>query len=241
MDLARIYSEQNSELLWSKLLKAKYRINEIFSSNPVGCSLFWHSIHTVKEHFRLGVKFFLGSRSNISFWKDIWIGEEPLSVRFPTLFEKSSDTDLNIAQAYTKEGWWIPFRRNLDQEDAQAWRELCNLVEEIELEDAPAQISWRLELSGVFSTKSLYLALCKGSEVQLTKFLWSYSLPLKIKVFTWQLARGRLPSNDQIQSRGGPSEGNCALCRRPWNVDHIFQCCFAKFMWSGVREMFRGN
>jgi hypothetical protein len=112
MDLARIYSEQNSELLWSKLLKAKYRINEMFSSNPVGCSPFWHSIHKVKEHFRLGVKFFPGSRSNIRFWKDIWIGEEPLSLRFPTLFEKSSDTYLKNAQAYTKEGWWIPFRRN---------------------------------------------------------------------------------------------------------------------------------
>jgi hypothetical protein len=37
----RMFSEQNSELLWLKLLRAKYRVSELFSSpNPVGCSLF---------------------------------------------------------------------------------------------------------------------------------------------------------------------------------------------------------
>jgi hypothetical protein len=55
-----------------KLLKAKYITAEIFSSNLVGCSPFWHSIHKFKEHFKLGVRFSPGKRSNISFWKDIW-------------------------------------------------------------------------------------------------------------------------------------------------------------------------
>jgi hypothetical protein len=54
----RIYSEQSSYLLWlKKLLKTKYRVNELFSSNPVGCSPFWHSIHGIKNQFRLGVRF----------------------------------------------------------------------------------------------------------------------------------------------------------------------------------------
>jgi hypothetical protein len=114
----RIYSGENEELLL------------------VGCSPFWHSIHKVKNHFKLEVKFFPGSNSNISFWKDTWIREEPLSVRFPTLFEKSSDSYLNLAHAYTEEGWWIPFRMNLDQEYAQSWLDLCSHVEEIELEDS---------------------------------------------------------------------------------------------------------
>jgi hypothetical protein len=144
--------------------------NEIFSHNPIGCSLFWHSIHKVKDHFKLGVKLHPGMRSNISFWNDIWIGDEPLSVRFPTLYKKSSKTDLKLAQAYSEEGWWIPFQRNLDQEDLYAWQELCNKME-IELEDVPTQISWRLEPSWLFSTRSLYLGLCKGHEVPLTKFI----------------------------------------------------------------------
>jgi hypothetical protein len=130
-----IHSEQNPDLLWLRLLKAKYIINEIFCSNPVGCSPFWHSLHKIKKHFRMGVRFYPGARPNISSWNDILIGEEPLSARFPSLFEKSSDTDLKIVQACTEEGWWITFRGNLEHEDAQAWQELCSLVEDIELED----------------------------------------------------------------------------------------------------------
>jgi hypothetical protein len=128
-----------------------------------------------------------------------------------------------------EEGWWIPFRRNLDQEDSQAWRELYSLVEDIELVDTQDQISWRLEPSRKFPSRSLYLSLCKGPKVKLTKYLWSYSIPLKIKVFTWQLAHGCLPSNDQIHSRGGPSKGNCALCGHLENVDHIFFQCLVEW------------
>jgi hypothetical protein len=86
-------------------------------------------------------------------------------VIFPTLFEKSLDTYLKIAQAYTEEGWWIPFWRNLGQEDLhEAWQELCNLVDEINLEDTHDKISWRLEPSGRSSVKSLYLDICKSPQ-----------------------------------------------------------------------------
>jgi mannosylglycoprotein endo-beta-mannosidase len=200
----RIYYDEGSDLLWLKLLKAKYRTSEIFSSTPNSCSPFWHIIHKVKEHFRLGVRFLPGKDSSISFWKDVWIGEVPLCSRFPTLFAKSSDIDLTMEQAYSEEGWHVLFWRALDQGDMQAWSELCSLVEDIELDDVPTTISWRLAPSGKFSTKSLYLALCKAPEVPLTKLIWRYHLPLKIKIFTWQLIRGRLPSNGHIHAWGAP-------------------------------------
>jgi hypothetical protein len=81
------------------------------------------------------------------------------------MYAKSSDTDLTMAQAYSVEGWRIFFRGALDQDDLQAGSELMALVEEIELEDVPTSISWRLTSSGRFTTKSLYLELCKAPEV----------------------------------------------------------------------------
>jgi hypothetical protein len=111
----RCFSGQDEDLLWLKLLRAKYRVSELFTSpNPVGCSPFWHSIHKIKNHFRTGVRFSPGDDSKLSFWNDLWVGEVPLRVRFPSLFQKSSDTDLSIALAYSEEGWRIPFRRSLD-------------------------------------------------------------------------------------------------------------------------------
>jgi hypothetical protein len=173
--IRRILCEPNSDLLWLRLLKAKYKVKELFSSSPMGCSPFWHSIHKIKDHFRKGVKFSPWAQSSISFWNDLWIGDVHLSVRFPSLFLKSLEIDLTLAKAYSEEGWWIPFRRNMDQEDVQAWGELCSLVEDIELEDREDRLSWQWEQFGRYSSRSLYRELCRRPEVQVTKYLWSHS------------------------------------------------------------------
>jgi hypothetical protein len=62
-----MFLERDSDLLWLKLLRAKYRVNDLLSHNPVGCSPFWHSIQKVKHFFGQGVKFLPGARSSISF------------------------------------------------------------------------------------------------------------------------------------------------------------------------------
>jgi hypothetical protein len=156
-----------------------------------------------------------------------------LAQSLPNLFEKCADPGLIISQACSEEGWNIQFRRNFQQEDLSQWQELSGKLQELQLTEEPDKISWRHEPLGKFSTKSMYLALCNGSTHLVTKLIWNPNLPLKIKIFTWQMCRGRLPSNDQIQTRGDPSDGNCALCRNPKNVDHIlFQCVIAKLLWS---------
>jgi hypothetical protein len=88
----------------------------------------------------------------------------------------------------------------------------------------------------------MYQALIKGPQVPLTDFIWKAPIPLKIKIFTWQLAKERLPSNDQIHLRVGPSNVNCALFGDLENTDHIFsQSILAKFPGSGIRAMFGVN
>jgi hypothetical protein len=68
-----------------------------------------------------------------------------------------------------------------------------------------------LEPSGEFSAASLYKALHKGAGVFRFKELWKTKVPLKIKISIWQMARGRIPSGDQVQKRRGPGDGLCPL------------------------------
>jgi hypothetical protein len=89
-----------------------------------------------------------------------------------------------MAQAYSEEGWRIFFRRALDQGDSLAWAEMSELLEDIELDDVPTSITWNLTPSGQYTTKSLYLSLCKAPEVPLTKLIWNCQMPLKLKIFT---------------------------------------------------------
>jgi hypothetical protein len=95
----RMLSGENKNLLWLKLLRAKYRCNNFFNSNPSGGSPFWHSLHKLKHLFKLGAKFTPGPRSEVALWTDLWVGEVPLSTCYPMLFDKCSEPLLKVGQA----------------------------------------------------------------------------------------------------------------------------------------------
>jgi hypothetical protein len=92
----RMLARQDNDLLWLRLIRAKYRTEDFFWGNAVGGSPFWHSLHKIKSFFKMGVRFHPGSNANISFWNDLWLGEELLSVIFPNLYSKSSETNLKL-------------------------------------------------------------------------------------------------------------------------------------------------
>ena len=67
--------------------------------------------------------------------------------------------------------------------------------------------------------------------------LWKAPIPLKIKIFLWQLLRDRLPSGTEVIKRQGPGNGICPLCDVPETGHHIFfACTTARFLWRFVRE-----
>jgi hypothetical protein len=112
-----------------------------------------------------------------------------------------------------------------------------NETSAVSLSSLPDSVSWGLESNGKFSVSSLYRKINQGPSLPHESLLWSAKLPLKIKIFLWQMAKGRLPSNAQINRRHGASDGNCALCGTSETVDHIFfSCHLACFAWSGIRE-----
>ena len=111
-------------------------------------------------------------------------------------------------------------------------------LDEVDLTPQKDSVYWALEANGTYSSHSMYLKLCQGPEFQAAADVWKATVPLKIKIFIWQLIRGRLPSNDQLLKRKGPSDGKCCMCSQPENATHIFfECVLAKFLWSGLRSM----
>ena len=66
--------------------------------------------------------------------------------------------------------------------------------------------------------------------------LWKARIPLKIKVFFWQLLRNRLPTSENVAKRQGPATGSCAICNFSEDANHIFfRCPLARFAWSAIR------
>ena len=77
---------------------------DLFSSNAVGGSQFWHSIHKIMDFFKLGAKYHLGMGTTIRFCQDWWIVDSPLSARYPLLFEISTRPEMLVSQAHDGQG-----------------------------------------------------------------------------------------------------------------------------------------
>jgi hypothetical protein len=71
-------------------------------------------------------------------------------------------------------------------------------VQDVELVPGRDKVSWHLEQSGKFSVKSMYASLSLGATVAHFKDMWETNLPLKIKIFSWQLALDKFPPNNRL-------------------------------------------
>ena len=93
--------------------------------------------------------------------------------------------------------------------------------------------------SEISTIGSAYRALC--CQTYLSTFpLWKVPLPLKIKIFVWQLQRDRLPFGTSVIKWHGPGDGMCPLCVVSETGSHIFfSCTRARVLWSFVREALR--
>ena len=142
-----------------------------------------------------------------------------------------------MAQVLAESPLVLLFRRELTGSETASLGNLLSLLEGVVLTQGPDIVSWRLIASGKFSVNSLYRALARGTHQQVASGLWKARLPLKIKVFFWQMCRDKLPTSVNIAKRNGPSNGSCVVCGEPETANHVFfQCHLARFVWSAVQE-----
>ena len=94
------------------------------------------------------------------FWFDRWAGDAPFAARFPGLFSIAFDPVISVERDLI-DLVRLAFRRPFGPPESAAWCELldCVVLHEPMVDGGPDQVRWRLEPSGQFSTKPLYLAI----------------------------------------------------------------------------------
>jgi hypothetical protein len=234
----RLSDPVEHNFLWFKLLQAKYfNTDNIFAATSQGGSQFWRNVNKIKHLFKLGAKYHVEKGEKVCFWTDWWVGDAPLAIRFPRLFDICTNQNIFVAHALPVSPSSLHFWRSFGPEDRELWSSLVHETSVVSLSLLPDSASWGLESNDKFLVSSLYRKINQGPSLPHESLLWSAKLRLKIKIFLWQMAKGRLPSNAQINRRHGASDGNCALCGQFETVDHIFFTChLASFAWSGIRE-----
>jgi hypothetical protein len=231
---------QGAEGLWADLLRAKYLgERDIFAAEtPTRGSQFWMALQKIKWYFKLGAKHHVENGGKTYFWFDWWLGSAHLKDRFPSLFDICALPSITVRDAFQGEEWGIVFRRSFGLPEAVDWDNLTRELDGVRLTPVVDRVSWMLDPSRVFTTSSIYGKMSQGAAVSHFDELWCTKVPPRVRIFLWQLIRGRLPCCEQVAKRRGPSDGNCALCGEIEDCNHIFfSCPVAKFMWAGVREL----
>jgi transcription elongation factor Elf1 len=128
----------------------------------------------------------------------------------------------------------LTFRRNFGAAQGVEWAALTALMEGVSLSQRPDSVRWILEKNGRFSTASLYRELFfPGVVNKWMMSIWRASLPLKIKIFLWQICNDKIQSAEQLKKKNWSGPLECKLCGEIESTKHIFlNCALAKFSWS---------
>jgi hypothetical protein len=165
------------------------RENPLFrSSRNKEILTFGKEILSLRDIFYKYCKSFVGNDLNTSFWKNIWIGNMPLSDQFPVLFDLAYDKDISVNTVVASNFEALTFRRRIIGNLGVLLDELMICCNHVSLSDHDDKIEWVMGRKG-FSVNSLYKKKMLDYVSIPYKFLWKSKLPQKIKIFMWLVVR----------------------------------------------------
>ena len=148
----------------------------------------WGTLHD-------NAKFQIGDGSRVSFWKDLWCGEEVLCRSFPTSFSLAINKEVVVRDVWdnSEEGGWSPsFVRSFNDWELM---EVENFMQAIQPMKVIANKEDRLILKGNktynYSIKLVYEVLNRLVSVPLpfpVLSIWNPLVPLKVDFFAWEAA-----------------------------------------------------
>jgi hypothetical protein len=235
--------------LWKEVLVAKYGnhiLNNVDLPNaplPYYASLWWKDACNIdvcvgsSSWLNEVLSRRLGNGMSTRFWRDVWIGGEPLYLKFPRLFSLSLQKDFFVGNLWSEGRWDFVWRRNLFQWEADSVNLLLDLLVNVSLSNDQDEWVWNLNPEEGFSVKSAYDSLSGMGditnlsewELKIFSSIWISPAPAKVVAFSWQLLYDRLPTKDNLHSRGviqHVSDLNCAWCGLASETSkHLFLHC----------------
>ncbi|KAI8528943.1 hypothetical protein RHMOL_Rhmol12G0187200 [Rhododendron molle] len=180
---------------------------------------------------------------SILFWKDTWLGNTSLSLKFPTLFnvvcfKEECLGDVLVRKAIFNECNFV-FRRNLFDWEKELQTELSHLLDVsgvVARDEREDRLSWFGCNSNVFSVKSFYnLFRAHPSNPDKTfELIWRNAAPHRVQCFGWLVYLGRVKTSEYHLRLGIINNEEEALCKFCFaeleTADHLLLHC--KFVWD---------
>nr|GEW51192.1 RNA-directed DNA polymerase, eukaryota [Tanacetum cinerariifolium] len=168
----------------------------------------------------------VGNGLRTSFWKEVWIGENPLCVLFLRIYALEENKDCSVAEKlYSVSSLRRPVRGGVKNSQLIL---LQDHIEGMILSNMKDRWVWDLNGEGVFCVKDVRNLLDD-------RFLpkapiatrWIKYVPIKLNVFAWKVHLDRLPTRVNLQHHGVLfSDPLCPICcSEDEDSAHIFFRC----------------
>jgi hypothetical protein len=234
-----IFKLINEEGLWQEILMKKYVKNKTLSQvrRKNGDSQFWSGLMEVKDLVLERGRFKVQDGAQTRFWEDLWIGNEPLMKRFPTLYNIVRKKNASVAQVLSTSPLNVSFRRALVGENWDKWLQLVGSILHVQCNQNRDSFIWTRSKS--FSVKALYNDLMLTSGIPFNCCSWKVKVPLKIKIFLWFLRQGVLLTKDNLVKRHWKGCVSCCFCDEHETIQHLFfDCPWARLLWNAISISF---
>ena len=222
--------------LLQRIVRAKYLQNQSVAlvSAKFNDSPAWKNILKVKDVYMKGRKIILKCGNLVRFWKDSWLDNKPLMELFPVLYNICMEQEITFRDCLMK-NCELTFRRRLLPEYMTQWGAIQEKARGVNLVDDADQVIWDLCHNKKFSTKSVYKLLEKTVVGPNYKWLWKTKVPLKIRIFLWQLVQDAVPTRENMKKRKWLGNPCCSFCDQMETSNHLFfSCTTAKSVWGIV-------
>jgi len=136
----------NEDGLWHQLLRNKYIRDKTLgncSKKPTD-SHFWKGLMNVKTEFMRYGRFNLMDGTQIKFWEDTWLGNQPLGVRFPALFNIVRRKHDSVATVLSSIPLDVYFRRALVGNNLRSWNQIVSSLHDVKLQAGRDVFVWTL-------------------------------------------------------------------------------------------------
>ena len=222
--LWKLVKDNNS--MWVKLVKNKYFKNKsLFEYKPsVVASWQWRQLMRLRDTFKKGLRWQIGSGDQISFWFDIWVFQFPLKA---VVHRASYPIDFKVSDCFLENRQWnMALLRELVPEHIVS--AISSLF--IPMSVHRDKLVWGLSPDGEYSVKTGAL-LAQGllpSPPENVEFRWIWTLDVvpKIKNFLWKLCNDGLPTKDRLEKSHVFLPQQCVLCTSHCETaTHLFMLC----------------
>jgi hypothetical protein len=161
------------EACWRKVVEAKYGSERGGWCSKVGVGShgrgLWKFISKEWHYFSNFIKLIPGDGSKISFWREAWCGNSPLSEVFPGLFSLASNKEATIADNFDvvsgSRQWNISFMRSLNDWEVEDLASLYSLLYSYNFGGGADKMWWVPKRKGKFEVSSYYAILTSKDSV----------------------------------------------------------------------------